>query len=157
MLPKRHDFVHFYERLLYNIGRRNTTPKYKRFSYVEKAEYWALVWGTVVMIATGLLLWFDNLAVKLLGTTVLEVIRVIHFYEAWLATLAIIVWHMYVVVFQPSVYPGNPAWITGKMPRDMYAHEHPADFEAMEPDAGGKKNGAPGVEPERIMAGDESR
>ena len=40
----------------------------------------------------------------------------IHYYEAWLAFLAILIWHMYATVFNPKVYPMNPSWLTGKMP-----------------------------------------
>ena len=56
---------------------------------------------------------------------ILDVILVIHYYEAWLAFLAILIWHMYSTVFMPGVYPMNPAWITGKMPQRMFEHEHP--------------------------------
>jgi hypothetical protein len=52
-------------------------------------------------------------------------VLVIHYYEAWLATLAIVVWHGYATVFNPRVYPMNPAWLAGKMPKAMYSHEHP--------------------------------
>jgi len=111
----------------YNLGKRKEHPKFGRFSFVEKAEYWALVWGTVVMILTGLLLWFKNDAIGLVSREFVEVMRVIHLYEAWLATLAILVWHMYGVIFKPGVFPGNPSWITGKMPLEMYEEEHPGD------------------------------
>ena len=56
---------------------------------------------------------------------VLDVMLVIHYYEAWLATLAILVWHGYSVIVSPHVYPTNPAWIGGRMPKDMYVDEHP--------------------------------
>jgi hypothetical protein len=54
---------------------------------------------------------------------------VIHYWEAWLATLAIFVWHLYSTVFDPKVYPMNPSWLTGKMPDVMYRHEHPEHYE----------------------------
>jgi cytochrome b subunit of formate dehydrogenase len=92
---------------------------------VEKAEYWALVWGTVIMIISGFFLWFDNVAVKWFPKGFLDVMLVVHYYEAWLATLAILIWHMYSVVFRPGVYPMNPAWLTGRMPEEMFRHEHP--------------------------------
>ncbi len=57
---------------------------------------------------------------------VLEIFLVIHYYEAWLAFLAIVVWHMYGVLFNPHVYPMNPSWLTGKMPKEMFEKEHPA-------------------------------
>ncbi|MFH1681321.1 MAG: cytochrome b/b6 domain-containing protein [Candidatus Eisenbacteria bacterium] len=127
IFPTRKDFTEFWEMILYNLGRRQEGPRFGRFGYVEKAEYWALLWGGVVMIITGLFLWFDNQAVRFLPKGFLDVMLVIHHYEAWLATLAILVWHFYSTIFCPCAYPGNPSWITGSMPVDMYLHEHPED------------------------------
>ncbi|MFQ6616547.1 MAG: cytochrome b/b6 domain-containing protein [Fidelibacterota bacterium] len=128
--PLRRDFKDFWQRILYNLGRVPKTPQFGRFSYVEKAEYWALVWGTVVMIVTGLLLWFDNYVVRFIPKGALDVALVIHYWEAWLATLAVAVWHLWSTVFNPHVYPMNPSWLTGTMPEDMYEHEHPQHVEA---------------------------
>ncbi|OGC95974.1 MAG: hypothetical protein A2W25_09530 [candidate division Zixibacteria bacterium RBG_16_53_22] len=127
IFPTRADFAQFFQMAGYNLGIRKEPPKFARFSYVEKAEYWALVWGTAVMALTGFFLWFDNVAVKWFPKGFLDVMLVIHYYEAWLATLAILIWHMYSTVFSPSVYPMNPSWYTGKMPAEMYHHEHPLD------------------------------
>jgi len=129
MFPARSDFEFFVERILYNLGLRKQTPQFGRFSYVEKAEYWALVWGTGVMVVTGLMLWFDNWFIQFLPKGVLDVALVVHYWEAWLATLAIVVWHMYSTVFNPHVYPMNPSWITGTMPEEMYRHEHPGQID----------------------------
>jgi len=129
MLPKPIDFTFFWQRIRYNLLGGEHSQCIQRFSYVEKAEYWALVWGTVVMVVTGILLWFDNFFVSFLPKGVLDVALVIHFWEAWLATLAILVWHMYSVVFNPHVYPMNPSWLTGRMPEEMYRHEHPGHIE----------------------------
>jgi len=126
MLPRPHDLGQFWRRILYNLGRRAHSPRFGRFSYVEKAEYWALVWGTIIMVLTGLMLWFDNSVVNYLPKGFLDVALVIHYWEAWLATLAILVWHLYSTVFSPHVYPMNPSWLTGTMPEGMYRHEHPA-------------------------------
>jgi len=122
--PQKKDFLQFVDMILFNLGLRNTRPRFGRFSYVEKAEYWALVWGAAVMIVTGLLLWFDNLAAQWFPKGMLDVMLVIHYYEAWLATLSILIWHMYSTVFNPAVYPMNPSWLTGRMPQWMYRHEH---------------------------------
>jgi cytochrome b subunit of formate dehydrogenase len=128
MFPNIGDFRQFMQRMLYNLGLSKKEPRFKRFSYVEKAEYWALVWGNAVMIITGFLLWFDNFFVGFLPKGFLDVALVIHFYEAILASLAILIWHLYSTVFSPHVYPMNPSWLTGKMPRAMFEHEH-ADAE----------------------------
>ena len=126
MLPTLSDLNHVKENILYFLGRRDTSPRFKRFSYMEKAEYFALIWGSILMAVTGTLLWFDDFFVGLgLPKGLLDVALIIHYYEAWLAFLAILVWHGYAVLFAPNVYPMNPAWISGKMPKEMYSHEHP--------------------------------
>lgn len=129
MWPKWEDARYFWQRILHNLGRKVDTSLIGRFSYVEKAEYWALVWGTGIMVLTGFLLWFDNWFIRYLPKGALDVALVVHYWEAWLATLAIAIWHMYSVVFNPKVYPMNPSWISGKMPEEMYRHEHPGHFE----------------------------
>lgn len=112
----------------YNIGISKTKPELGRFSYVEKAEYWALVWGTIIMSVTGLILWFDNTFIGLLTKLGWDVARTIHYYEAWLAFLAIVIWHFYFVMFNPDVYPMNTAWLTGKVSEEEMHHEHPSEL-----------------------------
>jgi len=80
----------------------------------------------VVMTISGLLMWGDNWISHYLPKGVLDVARAVHFWEAWLAVLAILVWHLYATVFSPDIYPMNPSWLTGKMPEWMYRREHPA-------------------------------
>ena len=130
MMPKKLDFKYFVNSILHNLGRRDKQQCIQRFSYVEKAEYWALVWGTAVMTLTGIMLLFDNWFSHFLPSGFLDVALTIHFYEAWLAFLAILIWHLYSTVFSPKVYPMNPAWLTGTMPEEMYAEEHPGHLEA---------------------------
>jgi cytochrome b subunit of formate dehydrogenase len=144
IFPSLKDFKQFWEMVKYNLGFSSKKPDFARFSYVEKAEYWALVWGSVIMIVSGFFLWFDNIAVKWFPKGFLDTMLVVHYYEAWLATLAILIWHMYSTIFNPAVYPMNPSWITGNMPEDMFKHEHAA-ADANEPDkkipsAGSMKN-----------------
>ena len=55
----------------------------------------------------------------------------VHFYEAILATLAILVWHFYQVFFDPDVYPMNWAWRDGSMSAEHYREEHPLDTETL--------------------------
>lgn len=127
MIGRKRDLLDIRANALFFLGRQAEEPRFGRFTYMEKCEYWALMWGTVIMTVTGLMLWFDNYLVQALHLPkgVLDVALVIHYYEAWLAFLAILVWHIYGTVFSPSVYPMNPAWLSGKMPQAMYAHEHP--------------------------------
>jgi len=115
----------------YNLGRTHEHPKMGRFTYAEKVEYWALVWGTIVMGVTGLMLWFEVQVSSWLHLPRwwVDVATMIHFYEAILATLAILIWHLYAVIFDPDVYPINFAWYDGKMSEGQYRHEHEAAWE----------------------------
>ena len=119
----------------YNLGISKEKPELDRFSYIEKAEYWALIWGTMVMAATGFILWFDNTFLNILGKQYWDVARVIHYYEAWLATLAIIVWHFYFVIFNPDIYPMNLAWIKGTLSEEEMADEHPLELQRLKEEA----------------------
>ncbi|RPI06578.1 MAG: cytochrome B [Ignavibacteriae bacterium] len=113
----------------YNLGISKEKPRFARFSYIEKSEYWALVWGTMVMAATGVILWFDNTFLGLLTKLWWDVARTVHYYEAWLATLAIIVWHFYFIIFNPDIYPLNLAFWKGTLTEEEMEEEHPLELE----------------------------
>jgi formate dehydrogenase gamma subunit len=129
LLPNLLDMREFWGTAKCYSGLAKERPKLGRFSYVEKAEYWALIWGVVVMGATGVILWFNNYFIGKLTLLGWNVAEAIHYYEAWLATLAIIVWHFYFVIFNPSVYPLNTACITGMLTEEEMAEEHPRELE----------------------------
>ncbi|MDH3428465.1 MAG: cytochrome c3 family protein [Gammaproteobacteria bacterium] len=116
MLPGAADFREFFHRIGYNLGRRPEPPTPVRIGYVEKIEYWAALWGTAITAITGFVLWFENFTLTWLPGWVPEAATVLHFLEAILATLAILVWHFYFVIFDPAVYPMDAAWLTGKPP-----------------------------------------
>ena len=112
-----------------NLGLSKDKPQLDRFSYVEKSEYWALIWGTVVMTITGILMMYENVFIRLFTKQGYDIARTFHFYEAWLAVLAILVWHLYFVIFNPDVYPMNFAWITGNLTEEEMEEEHPLELE----------------------------
>lgn len=114
MIPSIHDLVEVREKFRWFLGSRKDMPKSPTIGYVEKLEYLALVWGTLVMAVTGFALWFSNWSLANLPKWVADLATVVHFYEAVLATLAIIVWHLYSVIFDPLVYPMDMAWLTGR-------------------------------------------
>ena len=105
MAPQIHDLRDLQDVLSYNLGFSSVRPMLGEFTYVQKIEYLAFMWGTVVMAVSGLTLWFNTLTLRYLPKWVLDAATAIHFYEAILATFAILIWHMYTVVFDPEVYP----------------------------------------------------
>ena len=132
MLPEPKDAWDVLNNLRYYLGLGGSKPQFKRFNYAEKAEYWALVWGTIVMAVTGLMLWFKVVVGHLFPRWWLDVATTVHFYEAILATLAIVVWHFYQIIFDPEVYPMNWAWWDGKMSIEHYATEHGLDSKTID-------------------------
>jgi formate dehydrogenase gamma subunit len=109
------------------IGLSSKRPKFGRFGYAEKAEYWAVVWGTIIMGVTGLMIWFKLDVTRFLPRWAVDVATTIHYYEAILACLAIVVWHFYHVIFDPYVYPINWACWDGRVSREWLGEEHPLD------------------------------
>jgi cytochrome b subunit of formate dehydrogenase len=131
MRPELRDVRDVIANLLYLTGLRSYPPRFEHFSYIEKAEYWALVWGTLVMTVSGGVLWFENAALHWLDKWVLDLATIVHYYEAWLAFLAIVVWHLYQTVMNPDVYPMNWTWLTGRISGQQLRHEHGAEWDRL--------------------------
>lgn len=132
LIPVMDDVTGALETFLYNIGLTRKKPAFGRFTPFEKFEYWALIWGNTLMGLTGLALWFTTTTLALLPKWWLDLFVVIHFYEAVLATLAILIWHLYWVVFDPVMYPFNPSMFTGKLQIKIMEEEHPLEYEKEE-------------------------
>jgi hypothetical protein len=86
-------------------------------------EYWALVWGTIVMFVTGVVLWAHNFVLEYFPKWVTDVSTAVHYYEAILATAAIVIWHFYAVIFDPEVYPLKWTVLTGRAPKHEVREE----------------------------------
>jgi formate dehydrogenase gamma subunit len=133
LFPVKKDAADVWAAVGYLCGWSKERPKIGRFGYAEKMEYWAVVWGTIIMGVTGLVIWFKIDVTQYLPRWVVMVSTTIHYYEAVLACLAIIVWHFYHVMFDPDVYPINTACVDGRVSEEFQAHEHPLEDEKAEP------------------------
>ena len=127
LLPVKKDLADVMQAVRYLAGLSSEKPKIGRFGYAEKMEYWAVVWGTFLMGATGLAIWLKIPVTQHLPRWVVVVATTIHYYEAVLACLAIVVWHFYHVIFDPDVYPLNTACLDGRISEALQAHEHPLE------------------------------
>jgi formate dehydrogenase gamma subunit len=128
MIPTIKDATDILDVFRYNLGLTKEEPKFAKFNYAEKMEYWAFLWGTVVMGLTGFLLWFDNFTLRHFPKWVADAATAVHWYEALLATFSILIWHFYLVIFDPTVYPMDTAWLNGKIPADHYRHTRPGYY-----------------------------
>ena len=115
MFPRWRDVREFFATMGYYLFIRKEKPRYGVFNYAEKAEYWALLWGTAVMVLSGFVLWFSNYLPPDSPPWVYAVAQLVHFYEAVLAGLSIVVWHLFHTVFHPEEYPLGTSFLTGKL------------------------------------------
>ena len=127
LFPVKKDLADVWQAVRYLGGFTRVKPKIGRFGYAEKMEYWAVVWGTIIMGATGLAIWLKIDVTQFFPRWVVAVATTIHYYEAVLACLAIVVWHFYHVIFDPEVYPLNTACLDGRISEEFQAHEHPLE------------------------------
>jgi formate dehydrogenase gamma subunit len=128
MIPTMKDATDMLDVFRYNLGLSEKEPKFAKFNYAEKMEYWAFLWGTFVMALSGFLLWFDNFTLRHFPKWITDAATAVHWYEALLATFAILIWHFYLVIFDPLVYPMDTAWLDGKIPADHCRHTRPAYY-----------------------------
>ncbi|HEX9728861.1 MAG TPA: cytochrome b/b6 domain-containing protein [Gemmatimonadales bacterium] len=119
------DLVHF---VRYQLGKVDEPPPYDKFDPFEKFEYLSVVWGTIVMIVTGLTMWFFEFVLRLFPKWVYDVAVLIHGYEAVLAFTAIILLHLYHVHLKPGVFPMSRVWLDGKMSVRHLKEHHPRAY-----------------------------
>lgn len=150
MIPKFKDFKDAFEIFWYNLGLTRflhkrgilksffeahpywlfkNTPRYGRYNFIEKFEYWAVGWGAVMMIVSGFFMWNVELSLSLFPLWVHDIFIIIHGYEAILAFLAVIIWHMYNVHLNPEVFPMSKIWLNGKITGKELRTLHPLEYE----------------------------
>lgn len=131
LLPVPRDVLDFLQMVRYFLGRTEDKPRFGRFSYVEKFDYWAVYWGMVIMIGSGLILWFLETSLQFLPKFAADIAREAHSDEGLLATLAIIIWHFYNVHLNPEHFPMNRTFLTGKISEEEMRRHHPLEYEEM--------------------------
>ena len=131
LLPRWKDVRDVTHSVLYFFGLRRERARFARFSYVEKFDYWAVYWGMVIMIGSGLALWLHNWALAHLPLAVLDIAYQAHSDEALLATLAIVIWHFYNVHLNPDNFPMSWTWWNGKITLEKMRSHHPVEYDQL--------------------------
>ena len=110
---------------------RGPKPRFNRFTYWEKFDYWALFAGTVLIGGSGLMMWFPEATTKVLPGVALNVALVLHSNEAFLATGVIFIFvHFYSAHGRPESFPADQVIFSGYLPLEHYIHDRPAEYEA---------------------------
>lgn len=129
MVPRGKDFRDAIDYLKWCLGLSKSQPRMGRYDYRQKFEYWGLLMGSAIMIASGIILYFPLVVAKFMPGVVVAAAKVAHSTEALLALLTVITWHAYGAHFNPEVFPIDKSIFNGKIPRDRMLHEHPLEFE----------------------------
>jgi formate dehydrogenase gamma subunit len=128
MLPGLKDAVDGIQATLYNLGLRKELPRMGRYNFKEKMEYWALVWGLVIMELTGFMMWNPILTSKILPGQFIPAAKAAHGAEAILAVLAILLWHFYNV----HLRGWNWSMLTGKLSHTEKEEEHAGELDKID-------------------------
>jgi cytochrome b subunit of formate dehydrogenase len=131
MVPARKDFRDAVMTLRYYLGIGDAQARFDRYDYRQKFEYWGLVLGAVIVISTGVILYWPVLVARFLPGEVIPAAKVAHSNEGLLAFLVVIVWHIYNAHFNPDVFPFDTAIFTGRISEGRMAHEHPLELERL--------------------------
>jgi formate dehydrogenase subunit gamma len=128
MVPTRKDFLDAIEMMRYYLRLSDEAPRFDRFDYRQKFEYWGLVIGSFVMIVTGFILFFPVETARLLPGQVIPAALLMHGREGLLAFLIVITWHLYNAHFSPESFPFDTSIFTGKTTRERMEKEHPLEY-----------------------------
>ena len=131
MVITRKDFRDALTNIRYYLGIVDQPAQCDRFDYKQKFEYWGVLLGGILMIATGFILWYPVEFFRqfpFLPGQIIPAAKAAHANEAMLALLVIVVWHIYNAVFSPEVFPLDTTIFTGRISRERMIHEHPIEY-----------------------------
>lgn len=132
MVINRNDFTDAVHDIRYYIGRENSPARCDRYNYKQKFEYWGILTGGLLMIATGFILWFPMTVVRVFPGELIPAAKALHSNEAMVIVLLIAVWHIYNSIFSPEVFPLDTSIFTGYISRERMAREHPIELARIE-------------------------
>ncbi len=132
MWPARKDFSDIFETIKFGLGLQSRMPKFAKFNFKEKFDYFAVYWGMPIMVFSGFVLWFPVFLGNKLPELALSVAYIAHSDEALLAMLAIMIWHLYNTHFNPDHFPMNPVWYTGVLTQEQMEEEHSLEKERID-------------------------
>jgi cytochrome b subunit of formate dehydrogenase len=129
VMPRFKDAKAVIQMIKYFLGKSKEKPKFGKYTYIDKFDYWAVYWGMVIMVLSGLLLWFLVPALYFLPKFIVDAAKEAHSDEALLATTAIVIWHFYNVHLNPEKFPMDKVWLSGKLTKEEMLKGHLLQWE----------------------------
>ena len=131
MIPMLRDVRNFYAEFAYLLGLRKARPKFDRYHWREKFDYWAIFWGVPIIGGSGFIMMYPILVTKVLPGWIVPAALIAHGDEAMLALVWIFIVHIFFNHFTPGIFPVNKSIFTGKVPEERYKHEHALEYERL--------------------------
>jgi formate dehydrogenase gamma subunit len=126
------DFTDAIQNIKYYIGIENHSAICDRYDYKQKFVYWIVIISGLLMIVTGLTLWFPTVVTRFLPGEIIPTAKVMHTNQAFLVFLIIAIWHIYDSIFSPEVFPLDTSIFTGYISRERMMREHPLELARLE-------------------------
>lgn len=130
MVPQPRDLRDFRANLKYFLYL-GPQPRFGRWTYWEKFDYFAVFWGMVIIGGSGLFLWLPELVTRWLPGWTLNAAAIIHGDEALLAVGFIFVFHFFHTHLRPEVFPLDPSIFVGSMPLGRFREERAVEYEKL--------------------------
>ena len=139
VIPLPKDIFDVVKNFMYFLGLSKEKPRFGKYSYAQKFDYWAVFWGMFIIGFSGFALAFPMLVSYIIPQAISgwiwEVLSIMHSDEALLAVVFILFWHFYNEHLKPDVFPMSWLWITGRISTDRLKHHHPLEYEMLFPQA----------------------
>ncbi len=131
MVITKKDFTDVVHNIRYYLGMQNSPTRGGRYTYKQKFEYWGILTGILLMMLTGVILWFPVTMTAFLPGEIIPAAKVLHTNEAFVVFLIISIWHIYNAIFSPDVFPLDTSIFTGYMSKERMLREHPDELAEM--------------------------
>ena len=130
LLPRKKDWEDMKAQFKWFFGK-GEAPRFDRWTYWEKFDYWAVYWGAFVIGLSGLILWFSPFFSRFLPGWVFNLATMAHGLEAFLAVMTLFVVHFFNNHFRPSKFPLDRVMFTGRWDLEEFKEERPEHYERL--------------------------
>ena len=131
LVPNLQDVKDFIRHIGYFIGLKKKPPKFGRWTYWEKFDYFAVVWGMAAIGFSGLTLWFPEQFTRILPGWLINAAHIVHSEEALLATAFIFTVHFFNTHLRPGVFPLDEVIFTGRVTEEHFQEERKLEFSSL--------------------------
>ncbi len=131
LMPNMQDFKDFFNHIAYFIGVKEKEPKFGRWTYWEKFDYFAVFWGMLVIGSSGVTLWFPEFFTQIFPGWLINAAHIIHSEEALLATAFIFTVHFFNTHLRPGAFPMDEVIFTGRVTEEHFNEERPLQRETL--------------------------